>query len=121
MKKACAGGVVLLLVVCSYLVSPAADKYMDIQTGDEIYACNCGKDCSCQSMAKTPGDCTCGKEMAKTRVVKSGGDTAILISDAWGGMRIFQIIGKYSCGSPDDNCGMVSQNPGKCRCGEEMK
>lgn len=115
MKRACIGIAILFIVIGSFQVLSAADKYMDIQTGDEIYACNCGKDC--QSMAKVPGNCTCGVKMVKARVVKSGGDKAILISDDWGRMKIFKLIGNYSCSS----CGMVSQNPGYCCCGVEMK
>jgi hypothetical protein len=45
----------------------------------------------------------------------------LLISDEWGRMRMFKIIGKYSCSCPDCNCGMVSQRPGRCCCGEEMQ
>ncbi len=117
MKRACFAWIILLIVMGSYPNSSASDKYMDIQTGDELYACNCGKDCGCHSMAKVPGNCTCGKEMVKARVVKAGGGTAILISDVWGRMRIFKMIGNYSC----EKCGMVSQEPGNCCCGEEMK
>lgn len=121
MKKAFTGLLAFLIVICSCPFSSASDKYMDVQTGDELYACNCGKNCSCRSMAKAPGNCTCGQEMVRARVVRSAGDTAILISDAWGGMRTFKIVGRYSCDCPDCSCGMVSQEPGKCCCGVEMK
>lgn len=107
-----------LMVIGSAQFSSASDKYMDVQTGDELYAGNCGSDC--QSMAKRPGNCTCGVKMVKARVVKSGGDKAILISDEWGGMKLFKIVGNYSCNCPDCNCGMVSQHPGYCCCGVEM-
>jgi len=119
MRAACISVAFLFSLIGSFQVVSASDKYMDIQTGDELYACNCGNDC--QIMAKRPGKCTCGVEMVKARVVKSGGDKAILISDDWGRMKQFKLVGNYSCSCPDCNCGMVSQHPGICCCGVEMK
>jgi hypothetical protein len=34
---------------------------MDLKVGDEVYACNCGADCPCQTISMSPGKCTCGK------------------------------------------------------------
>lgn len=119
MKRALPAWTALLIAIAVFSPAPASDKYMDVQTGDEIYASNCGN--NCQSMAKQPGNCTCGVPMVKARVVKSGGDTAILLSDVWSRTKTFKIVGKYSCDCPDCKCSMVSRNPGLCLCGVEMK
>ncbi len=121
MRKSCIGLLAFIVVIGLCRLSSASDKYFDAQAGDEVYACNCGKDCACQGMAKKPGNCACGREMVRARIVRSAGDSAILISDAWGGMRTFKTVGRYSCNCPDGNCGMVSQQPGNCHCGVEMK
>lgn len=95
---------------------------MDLKVGDEVYACNCGADCPCQTMAKMPGKCSCGSEMVKAKVMKVGDDEVMLKADSWDKERSFKTRGKYACAcGPDCMCEAVSQNPGKCPCGSEMK
>jgi hypothetical protein len=95
---------------------------MDLKVGDTIYACNCGADCPCNTMARMPGKCTCGKEMVKAKVMKVEKGRALLKADSWGKARYFKTTGKYACAcGPDCKCEAISQNPGKCPCGEEMK
>jgi hypothetical protein len=52
-----------VLVPVSILAVAYADQKatMDLKMGDEVYACNCGSECMCNTIAKKPGDCTCDK------------------------------------------------------------
>lgn len=95
---------------------------MDLKAGDEVYACNCGESCPCQTMAEMPGKCPCGSEMVKARVMKVEGDMVMLKADSWKKARSFKTTGQYACScGPDCKCRAMSQNPGKCPCGMKMK
>jgi hypothetical protein len=95
---------------------------MDLKLGEVVYACNCGIDCKCNTMANKAGNCTCGKSMVKAKVVRIEKDTAYLKADNWKEERPFKTTGKYVCAcGPTCKCDAISQNPGKCPCGEEMK
>jgi len=76
----------------------------------------------------------CCKSMSKTRPlhlqqqdgegngVKVEGDTAMLKAAGWDKERAFPTKGKYACACGEScNCGTISQNPGKCACGNDMK
>jgi hypothetical protein len=91
---------------------------MDVKVGDEIYVCNCGEKCACGTIALKPGNCTCGKPMVKTKVTKiENGNISVE-----GQKKTFKSVGKYACAcGPECKCGTISQNPGKCVCGTEMK
>jgi len=117
---------VIIMVVLSLAAAGllfAADKSkMDLKAGDTVYACNCGEKCACKTMSKTETNCTCGNKMVKATVVKVEGDAAMLKAAGWDKERAFPTKGKYACAcSGDCNCGTISQNPGKCACGNEMK
>jgi hypothetical protein len=95
---------------------------MGLKVGDEVYACNCGADCKCNMMANKAGKCPCGEEMVKAKVVRIEGGTAYLKADNWMEERPFNMTGKYICAcGPECKCNAVSQKPGKCPCGMEMK
>ncbi|MEJ2685576.1 MAG: hypothetical protein P8Z71_14430 [Candidatus Sulfobium sp.] len=112
----------VIVLFCSAVALAGAFGKMDLKVGDEVYACNCGESCRCQAMAKMPGKCTCGKEMVKARVMKVEGDMVMLKADSWEKERSFKTTGKYACAcGPDCKCEAISQNPGKCPCGMEMK
>lgn len=114
-------GVVLTLVAVS-LVFADDQKTMTLKVGDEIYACNCGDECPCKTMSSNAGKCTCGKEMVKAKVTKVEGGMAMLMADGWPKERAFPTTGKYMCAcGPECKCNTISQNPGKCTCGKEMK
>jgi hypothetical protein len=113
-----------VLVPVSILAVAYADQKatMDLKMGDEVYACNCGSECMCNTIAKKPGDCTCGKAMVKAKVVRIQDGTAYLKADGWKEERPFKINGQYVCAcGPSCRCDAISQNPGKCPCGMEMK
>ena len=117
--------IVVMLIVVSLAVAgyALADKSkMELKAGDTVYACNCGDKCACKTMAKTEANCTCNNKMVKATVVKVEGDSAMLKAEGWDKERAFPTKGKYACAcSGDCNCGTISQNPGKCACGNEMK
>jgi hypothetical protein len=95
---------------------------MDLKVGDEVYACNCGEKCPCNTMSKNPGNCTCGNPMVKAKVTKVEKGKAYLKAEGWEKERVFKTEGKYTCDcGPDCKCNTISQNPGKCTCGAEMK
>ena len=106
------------------VVSGFADSKgkMDLKVGDEVYACNCGEKCPCNTLSKNPGKCTCGKDMVKAKVTKVEEGKAYLMADGWEKERVFKTTGKYTCDCGKDcKCDTISQNPGKCTCGAEMK
>ena len=93
---------------------------MDLKVGEEVYACNCGAKCACDTLSRNAGKCTCGVDLVKSTVKSVGDGTAVLIVS--GEERTFKTIGKYACAcGPQCPCNTISQNPGKCTCGVEMK
>ena len=94
---------------------------MDLKVGDEVYADNC-KGCACQMISKMPGKCPCGEDLVKAKVMKVEGDRVMLKADSWDKERPFKTTGKYACPCGSDcKCETISQEPGKCPCGMEMK
>lgn len=116
---------VMIMVLAIGLVTAAlagAKSKIELKSGDEVYACNCGEKCPCQTMSRNAGNCTCGKEMVKATVVKTEGNTALLKSAGWEKERLFTTTAKYACACGEScKCDTISQNPGKCTCGAEME
>jgi hypothetical protein len=116
--------VVLAMVfsfVCAGLVMAAVENgKLVVKAGDEIYVCNCGEKCPCETMGKKAGKCSCGKEMTKVSVTKVEEDKATFMLD--GKERAMKTTGKFACacGAKCD-CDFISQKAGKCSCGKEMK
>jgi len=112
----------VIVLFCAALAFAGTFGKMDLKVGDEVYACNCGENCPCKTMAKMPGKCTCGEEMVKAKVMKVEDGTVMLKADSWEKERSFKTTGKYACACGSDcMCEAISQNPGKCPCGDEMK
>ncbi len=116
---------VVLVTLFSLMMVAAAfaeSGKMDLKVGDEVYVCNCGPACPCNTMSRKEGKCTCGNQMVKAKVTKVEKDTAIVQAEGWDKPRVVKTLGKYMCAcGPTCNCGTISQNPGKCVCGNEMK
>src|SRR4030067_490548 len=70
---------------------------IDLKVGDEVYACNCGEKCPCNTMSKNPGNCTCGTPMVKAKVTKVEEGKAYLKAEGWEKERVFKTVGKYAC------------------------
>ena len=113
----------MVIVMAMVAFSLAAEKgKLDLKVGDERYVCNCGEKCACNMISMNQGKCTCGNDMVKAKVVKVEQGKASFKAEGWQKERSFKTIGKYACNcSPDCKCGTISQNPGKCTCGSEMK
>lgn len=93
---------------------------LNLKVGDEVYACACGKTCPCDAISLSPGQCPCGKDLVKAKVLKVTKNRAQL--DVNGEQRWFKTKGKYACACGEScPCKMISQKPGKCTCGKEMK
>lgn len=108
---------------------------------DVLYACDCGGDCGCNTLSKTPGQCACGKELRWHHVVRVEGDVALLCGCEEGckcevskddpekcgcGKPLKRVSLKDSglffcnCGG-SCGCNNVSDKPGECRCGMQLK
>ena len=121
MKKLFTGVLAVLFILGAISLAMAEKGTMELKVGDEIYACNCGAKCPCNTMSRNPGNCTCGSPMVKAKVLKVEPGTAELKADSWDKPRVFKTVGKYTCNcGPDCKCDSISQNPGKCTCGADM-
>lgn len=122
MKKLTIIATVVCMIALVAVAFAGMKGKMDLKVGDEVYACDCGADCPCKTMSRKAGNCTCNKEMVKAKVMKIEGDTVMLKADKWDKERAFKMTGKYACDcGAECKCDTISQNPGKCPCGTEMK
>jgi len=122
MKKLFCCLFVVLFVLVSVSLGMAETKgKMELKVGDEVYACNCGEKCPCNTMSRNPGNCTCGSPMVKAKVLKVMPGKVEIKADSWEKALVFKTVGKYTCNcGPNCMCDTISQNPGKCTCGAEM-
>jgi hypothetical protein len=122
MQKIFGLGMVLVLMFGLWGTAAAEPNRLDLKVGETVFACNCGEDCPCQTMAKKTGKCVCGSEMVEAKVIKVEAGKAYLQAKDWPKTRPFLMVGKYYCAcGPDCTCNTISQKPGKCVCGTEMK
>ncbi|HSA97069.1 MAG TPA: hypothetical protein VLJ16_13525 [Acidobacteriota bacterium] len=120
MRKAAFAVLGILIVVAGAAWLQAQDKSkIALKPGDEIFACNCGPECDCQTLSRKEGSCACGNALAKAKVKSVGKGTAVLvIGDR---EQTFKTVGKYMCAcGPECKCDTISQKPGKCACGVDM-
>ncbi len=113
----------IVFVMTMVAFSFGAEKgKLDLKVGDERYVCNCDEKCACKTISMNQGKCACGNDMVKAKVVKVEKGKANFKAEGWQKERSFKTIAKYACNcAPDCKCGTISQNPGKCTCGAEMK
>ena len=112
--------VVLSLVVVA--VAFAANPKPVFKVGEAVFACNCGETCPCNTISKHPGNCVCGKDMVKANVVSVEKGKVMLQGESWEKPRAFKTVAKYVCAcGPKCDSDTISQKPGKCPCGTEMK
>jgi hypothetical protein len=115
----------LIVTGCSSTMSSAGKSDLELRpdmklaAGQEVYACNCGAKCPCDTLSNNPGKCTCGVDLVKATVKSVGDGTATLVVN--GQERAFKTKGKYACACGlKCPCNTISQNPGKCTCGVDM-
>lgn len=122
MKKRLLVGLTVVLALALVSISFAEIKggRIDLKVGDEVYVCGCGEGCPCLTLSRNPGKCTCDKDLVKTKVTKIVGDKAYV--EVKGKESAFPMVGKYACPcGPGCKCDTISQNPGKCACGKDLK
>jgi hypothetical protein len=108
-----------LLLALAVAAVAAESGSMTLKPGDEVYVCNCGTACPCDTMANKAGNCSCGKPLVQGKVKQVGEGTATI--QVGTEERSFKTVGKYACACGSAcTCGTISQNPGKCVCGKEM-
>jgi hypothetical protein len=119
MKK----GIIAIVVALTFALAASvyADKELPVyKKGDAVYVCACGAGCDCMTMSRKAGKCSCGNEMAKTTVEKV--DAGKIFVKVKGKELTFPTKAKYACACGEGcSCGTVSQKPGNCSCGTEMK
>jgi hypothetical protein len=116
--------ILFVLIPASILAVAYADQKAatGLKVGDEVYVCDCGMGCKCNMMANKAGNCACGEALVKAKVVRMKEGTVYIKADNWKEERPFKTTGKYTCAcGPTCGCNAISQNPGKCPCGMEMK
>ncbi|MFZ0053121.1 MAG: hypothetical protein WAK96_15200, partial [Desulfobaccales bacterium] len=59
---------VVVLAIVMVTVAFAANLKPVFKVGEEVYACNCGEECPCNTISKHAGKCVCGKDMVKAKV-----------------------------------------------------
>jgi len=135
---------VFFLLLAGCVQKQMADTRADGEQArqDVLYTCDCGPQCNCHSMSTKPGNCACGKPLKWGHVLKVEGNQALLCrcTEGWRCADLDQSDpSKCTCGSPVKrvnlagtgiyfcNCGgscycnTVSDKPGKCRCGMNLK
>jgi hypothetical protein len=71
---------------------------------DVLYSCNCGPQCTCQSVSAQPGSCACGQAMRWGHVLKVEGNETLLCT----------------CGQ-GCRCAIDPNDATKCGCGNPVK
>jgi len=134
--------VVLLTALLFISLSTDGSAAAEEERQDVLYTCNCGPACKCNTVSTKPGACTCGAPLKWGHVIKIEGNEAILCQCAEGckcsGLNA-EDPSKCACGTPVKrmslektgiyfcNCGgsctcnTVSDKPGTCKCGMELK
>lgn len=116
-------GLISLLVaaVLACAAFACADETLPVyKKGDTVYVCACGEGCDCKTMSRNEGTCPCGKPLGKGVITSMNGETAMVKRNAK--ESAFTTKAKYTCACGEAcNCGTISQKPGTCTCGKEMK
>jgi len=122
MKKSAIMAAVLFLTMTFVAVCIAAVEsgQLTVKANDKLFVCNCGEKCPCETMGRKAGKCSCGKQMAEVTVSKAEEGKAYFTMN--GKERSMSTTGKYACAcGPKCDCDYISQKPGKCGCGKDLK
>ncbi len=93
-RSLCIVIVALLGLMMVGVVFAATSGKMDLKVGEEVYVCNCGPSCPCNSMSMKEGNCTCGNKMVKAKVTKVEKDMAYVKAEGWEKPRAFTYPGQ---------------------------
>lgn len=129
----------MVVALSGFLLFTAVGCQSTAEASKAYYVCNCGDDCTCNTVSQKPGECTCGSELAAMHVLaiengigvfcRCGADCTCERDkndpDKCGcgePVKKISLEGKYVCNcGPSCNCGTISDKPGKCHCGEDLK
>ena len=112
--------IALSLAVAGLAFAAEAEK-TNLKVGDSYYVCGCPPGC-CEDISSKEGQCGCKKDLVKATVTKVGDGKAWFKLEGQEKEKEFKTAGLYVCGcGPDCKCNMISDKPGKCGCGKEMK
>jgi hypothetical protein len=107
------------LLVAGLTVAHAETK-KEFKAGDTVYVCSCGAACKCGTVSYKEGKCGCGQGLVKTTLTAVKDGKVYYMVD--GKELSAPAAGKYGCACGEGcGCGTISQKPGKCSCGKEMK
>ena len=110
----------LSLAVAGLAFAAEAEK-TNLKLGDTYYVCGCPPGC-CETISSKAGDCDCKKPLVKATVTKIGDGKAWFKLEGQEREKEFKTAGLYVCACGSDcKCNMISDKPGKCGCGKEMK
>ena len=136
--------VILLGMIIALIAGCASMKTAGTQAErhDVLYFCDCGPQCKCNTVSTKPGKCACGEPLRWGHVIKMEGNVAVVCQCKEGctctGLDP-KDPSKCACGTPIRridlagtgiyfcNCGgscfcnTVSDKPGKCKCGMDLK
>ena len=122
MRRHSTVALLLALALAAWSLAVAAQGKVDFKAGDEVSACGCGDACDCLTLSYKAGQCSCGKDLVKAKV-KSVEDGKVLVkAEGWEKARAFKSSGAYVCACGEScPCKTISQKPGKCGCGKDLK
>lgn len=108
------------LAVAGLAFAAEAEKG-NLKVGDTYYVCGCPPGC-CEDISSKEGQCGCKKDLVKATVTKLGDGKAWFKLEGQEKEKEFKTAGLYVCGcGPGCKCNTISNKPGKCDCGKEMK
>jgi hypothetical protein len=110
----------LALAVAGLAFAAEAQK-TNLKVGDTYYVCGCPPGC-CETISSQPGNCDCKKPLVKATVAKIEDGKAWFKLEGQEKEKAFKTAGLYVCDCPAScKCNTISDKPGKCGCGKEMK
>jgi len=111
---------VMALIMAFAVVAFAGKELPVYKTGDAVFVCGCGEACDCLTVSRKAGKCVCGKPLAQTVIDKV--EEGKIHLKVQGETRTFPAKAKYTCACGEGcDCDTISQKPGKCSCGKDMK
>jgi hypothetical protein len=122
MKRNATLAILLALALAAGSLAFASAGKVDFKAGDDVYACGCGDACDCLTISYKAGPCSCGKELVKAKVAAVEDGKVLVKADGWEKARAFKSSGAYVCACGEAcPCKTISQKPGKCGCGKDLK
>jgi len=123
------------LVSCASTTTPSSGAKTTA-----LYLCGCEADCQCVMVAVKPGKCGCGKDRVAVHPLKVEGGSVLVCSCGGNctcalnandptkcgcGKPVRKVAlkgtGLYYCACGGTCCVTISDKPGKCKCGNDLK